>query len=195
MKSFLKIFFLIALLQVLFSCNQSDKNKSTNLEPINLETEKVNKAWFYNTQFGIGFETPSKLIEQEFNGVKGANEYVNEVYSYVMRNDEFIVNYMVLDTNFDTYAPDEGLKGAITNMVNITNGYDLELSYNEKFEKHVNKEAVGSFIISGNEMYVKGFAIFDKNKRVNLLIASGLKNEKVIEDINRVFESIKLINK
>lgn len=174
-----------AALQGKDSSGQSNPSKSS------VDTAITQQLWFTNTQHGLAFETPKAIKEEQMPIPQGTEEYFSAVYSYSFKDNDFLLNYSVMDSYFKTYDTKAGLEGAVKNFINTANGSDLKLAF--KKVKDMNCHTCsGELTFKGVKMTVQGYSLF-KEGRIFMLVATGQDGELVRKKINRVFGSIRTI--
>ena len=147
---------------------QSALDSETNKEEENL----TNQNWFYNTQFGLVFETPKRITETNFPLPNGLQDYINNAYSYIFQDNDIAINYLIMETKFKKYNTKEGLRGAISNLMNYANGTNLQLDFYEVTNKYEDIGCTGTCLYKDITVKIKGYCLFKKS-RVYILIATG----------------------
>lgn len=148
------------------------------------------QTWFTNTQFGLAFETPKRIMETNVALPSGTNEYVSKLYTYSMNDSVFAVNYMVMETNFNQYDAEKGLRGAVTNLINTVKGNRLTLGFFDNESGDNSKGCNGSFLYQNSRMQIQGYCLYKDSGRVYIIVAAGPQNENTESKMDRVFESI-----
>lgn len=147
------------------------------------------QIWFTNTQHGLVFETPKPIKEVEATIPQGTEEGYSAVYSYVLKENDMVITYNVMDTYFETYNTKIGLETAIKNLASITNSSNLELDFTKGNGEYNSHTCTGSLYFQGNRMLVRGFSLFKEGK-VYVVIGTGEDKETVKRKLNRIFNSI-----
>jgi len=150
--------------------------------------------WFFNTQFGLVFETPKAMKEINVETPDGVGDYVNRTYNYVYNDGQMAINYLIIEAKFKTYDTKEGLRGSVGNLINNRNGTNLNLTYFTTKSQYNEQDCEGTFYYKDIRMYMRGFCLFNEKGRVHILIACGANDEDTINKIKRVFGSIKIMN-
>jgi len=156
--------------------------------------QTIAHPWIINTRFGFVYESPSSLKESKMQ-MNDYDEYLiqNHYYSYAKGN--FIIINMIMDLKINEFDPQTGLYGAINNMVSKFGGNNLNLSYSTLFPRGINKECTGFFYRQNEKFLVRGFSYFNTRKRVFTLISIGPANNETKNNLNRIFNSIKITEK
>jgi hypothetical protein len=169
------------------------ENKTTTLGKDSI-SEISYQDWFFNTQFGLVFETPKAMKETNMEIPQGAGDYVNRIYSYILNDGQMAINYLIMETKFKTYDTKEGLRGSVGNLINTGNGTNLNLTFFKTNSNYNDQNCEGAFYYKNLRMYVRGFCLFNEKGRVYIIIACGANDEATISKIKRVFGSIKVMN-
>jgi hypothetical protein len=174
-----------------------NSSKSDKVQPDTAKIQKPDTAifkqvWFTNTQHGLAFESPKAIKGGKTEIPAGTEDYFSSVYSYVLQQDNFSLNYSVMDTYFKSYDTKTALKGAVTNLMNTANATDLDLRFGTTKSKYKNSTCDGDLNYKGVKMIIRGYCLF-KSGRVFIIICSGQEDKLLKKKLNRVFGSIKTL--
>jgi len=205
-NKFTKLFLPVMLFS---SCINPVENNSTtkpNTQNNNANESIAEQLWFSNPQYGLSFETPHKIREEENklsqDTKQSMNAYYKAMHSYIYNDSthtesDYAIRYMVIELKesikeFDTQA---GLRGAISNFLNgwkqggVT---QLNLQFSEVKNDYNDIMCDGTFFYMNTQMKVKGYCLF-KNHIGYTLMGMGIDNKPVNEKLKRTFESIRII--
>jgi len=171
----------------------SEKEIST-LVNTEINEDISTQNWFTNTQFGIAIETPKKMVETPFSIPHGTEEFISDISFYVYKDEEMAMNYMIMDTKYSQYDTKEGLRGSVSNLINTLNGTNLTVNYFDIKNNFNDKGCEGTCMYKTMRMKIRGYCLFNGKGRVYMLIASGPDNENVNNKMDRIFNSIRIIN-
>lgn len=158
-------------------------------------TEEIStQTWFTNTQFGLAIETPKKMVETPFSIPRGTEEYISDITFYVYKDEEMAMNYMIMDTKYSQYDTKEGLRGSVSNLINTLNGTNLNMNYFDIENKYNDKGCEGTCMYKTMRMKIRGYCLFNGRGRVYMLIASGPDIDNINNKMDRIFNSIRIIN-
>lgn len=172
--------------------NKALETENTSLVRIGLEEDISTQTWFTNTQFGLAFETPKKMNETPSSIPQGTEEYISTMRFYVFKDEEIVMNYMIIDTKYSQYDTKEGLRGSVYNLINTLNGTNLNLNYYDIENNYNDIGCEGTCMYKTMRMGIRGYCLFNGKGRVYMLISSGLDNINVNKKMDRIFNSIKI---
>ena len=150
--------------------------------------------WYYNTRFGLKFETPKSVQNIQWELPDGGEEYVNKAYYYTYGDNEIVITQLIMDTKFKTYDTQVGLKGAVSNVVNSKGGTDLHLDFYDIENEFNDQGCKGEFIWHNLHLQVRGYCYFRNDGMTHILVGYGGQNEVTNAKLNRVFSSIEILN-
>lgn len=177
--------------------NNTLETKSTSSN--NDNTKKINddisnQNWFINTQFGLAVETPKKMVETPFSIPRGTEEYISDITVYVYKDNEMAMNYMIMEIKSSQYDTKVGLKGAVSNLINSLNGTNLKVDYFAIENQYNDHGCEGTCLYKSKRLKIRGYCLFNEKGRVYILVAVGPDNNIINKKMERIFNSIKIIN-
>jgi len=174
--------------------NNALETEITPLVQTRSEEDITTQTWFTNTQYGLAFETPKKITETPFSIPHGTEEYISDVTFYVYKDEEMAMNYMIMETKYNQYDTNEGLRGSVSNLINTLNGTNLNVNYFDIENKYNDQACEGTCMYKTMRMKIRGYCLFNGRGRVYMLVASGPDNENVNKKIDRIFSSLRIID-
>lgn len=152
--------------------------------------ELTNSLWVRNSLYGVSFETPDKITEQESKIPEGYEELIIKHKTYLLKQNRLVVFFMFFDSKFETYDKKIGLSGSIGNMVKVMNGTDLSLNYQEPDSKLDDLKCNGSFLLNGSKLQVKGYVYWNSKGKAFILTTIGDSDD--LPAMDKIFDSVRI---
>ena len=152
--------------------------------------ELANSPWVRNSLYGVSFETPDKITEQESEIPEGYEGLIIKQKTYLFKQNRLIVFFMFFDSKFETYDKEVGLSGSIGNMVKVMNGTDLSLNYQEPDSSMDDLKCNGSFLLNGLRLQVKGYVYWNNKGKAFILTTIGDSHD--LPTMDKIFDSLRI---
>lgn len=186
--------------------NAANEEEQTEAQPAPVQEKKATAAekqalppskneWHENEYFGLRFETPRPVKEEQVDLPDGMEFYALGVNAYTYSDREIAVNFTAIEMKSDQYDTKGGLNGAARNLVGHMEGTVKTLDFGRIPGDQDAHTCYGTFTFNDSPAELRGYATFDRETRTALvLIAAGpAHNEATSERINRIFRSIEKV--
>lgn len=184
---------------IIAGCSEEPHTEQTNLRtPVRQEknqakaADKNTEAWVKNQLFGLTFETPGRMVNQNMGLPAGMELYAREVHAYTYTDQVIAVNFSAVEMIGDSYDTKGGLGGAVGNLVNHLGGKTERLDFGKVPGLKNAVNCYGTFTYDDSPAEVRGFCHFDeKTRRALILVAVAPgKDKKSAAKVNRIFKSL-----
>lgn len=181
------VLFLFAIIR---SCNQSSLEKVVSVSSL-----PKTDVWFNNSIRWFQIKTPAKFAKQEIDyqkGLPGYTENINTIENYTFKSGNIGGTFLYMDTKFEAYIPEAGLRKSIENLLHTTSSYNLHLSCNNIDNEFDDVECVGTFDTDEFKGFVRGYCVWvDKKVYSVAILAENEPNN--IAQVDSIFKSIMII--
>lgn len=156
------------------------------------ESKAEEKKWAVNELFGIRFETPRPIKEEQVDLPAGMEHYSRGVNAYTYADREVAVNFTAIEMIGDQYDTKGGLSGAAGNLVSHMDGTMKTLDFGKVPGEQNAHTCYGTFTYDGTGAELRGYSTFDPETHMALVMigVGPADNRETTGRINRVFKSI-----
>jgi len=181
------VLFLFAIIR---TCNQSSSEKVVPVSSL-----PKTDIWFNNSIRWFQIKTPTKFTKQDIDyqkGIPGYNENINTIENYTFKSDILGGTFLYMDTKFEAYRPETGLRKSIENLLHTTSSYNLHLTCNDIDNELDDTECVGTFDTDEFKGFVRGYCVWVDKKVYSVAILTEYEPNNIAQ-MDSIFKSIKII--
>ena len=181
----------VIIVIILFGIGRSC-NENPQLEVHNLSKSDI---WFNNMIRWVSIKTPTKFIRQEIDyqkGLPGYDEKINSIETYSFKSKGIGGMLLYMDTKFESYITEAGLRKSIENLSNTTSSYNLQLSCNEIDNVYDDTACSGTFDTDEFKGFVRGYCIWIDKKAYLITVFAEYNKENIVL-VDSIFNSIKIL--
>jgi hypothetical protein len=185
----------VVIVIFLFGLTRTCNDESSKQETISKNNQPT-YVWFNNTIRWFSIKTPSKFTKQDIDykkGIPGYSENINIIENYTFKSDKVAGTLLFMDTKFEAYIPEAGLRKAIENLLNTTAAYNLKLNCLDIQNEFDDMGCSGTFETSEIKGYVKGYCVWIDKKVYSVALLTE-DNPANIQLLDSIYSSIKLLD-
>lgn len=181
------VLFLFAIIR---TCNQSSSEKIVPVSSL-----PKTDIWFNNSIRWFQIKTPTKFTKQEIDyqkGIPGYSENINTIENYTFKSGNLGGTFLYMDTKFEAYIPEAGLRKSIENLLHTTSSYNLHLTCNDIENGFDDAECAGTFDTDEFKGFVRGYCVWVDKKVYSVAILTEYEPNNIAQ-VDSIFKSIKII--
>jgi hypothetical protein len=183
----LVVVFLFAIIR---NCNQDSAVRAVSVTSIR-ETD----IWFNNSIRWFEIKTPTKFTKQDIDyqkGIPGYNENISVLENYTFKSGNIGGTFLYMDTKFEAYIPEAGLRKSIENLLHTASSYNLHLTCNNIDNEFDDAECSGTFDTDEFKGFVRGYCVWVDKKVYSLTILTDYQPNNIAL-VDSIFNSIKIM--
>jgi hypothetical protein len=172
------------------TCNQSSSEGIAHVSSLS-KTD----IWFNNSIRWFQIKTPTKFVKQEIDyqrGMPGYSENINTIENYAFKSNNMGGTFLYMDTKFEAYIPETGLRKSIENLLHTTSSYNLNLSCGDVDNEFDDAECTGTFDTDEFKGFVRGYCIWLDKKVYSVAILTDYQPNNIAL-VDSIFKSVKII--
>ena len=181
----LGVIIVIVLFGVGRSCNAQSK----------INRPSKSDIWFNNTIRWVSIKTPAKFVKHEIDYQKALPDYkekINVIENYNFKSRGLAGMFLYMDTQFEAYLTEVGLKKTIENLLYTGSAYNLQMNCNEVDNQYDDTECSGTFDTDKFKGFIRGYCIWI-DKKVYSIVVFSANDKEHIALVDSVFNSIKVL--
>lgn len=153
-----------------------------------------NKPWFRNAFYGISVSTPLELKLKTTNVPTGYEEYIKKLVIYGSQDKNIITYVTFMQCVYEAYNLKESQESSIGNLVNIANGTDLKLTFQEIRNNKDDILCNGTFKVGSVTGIVMSYAYWNGKGKFASVACIGIGGNRINNEreFKKILDSINL---